>query len=54
MARVIQTVELPDGTQQDVEVDEEWSPDEIKQRLRVKLGLDSQEAPAEPDRKSVV
>ena len=49
MARVIQTVELPDGTQQDVEVDEAWSSDEIKQRLRAKLGLDSPEAPTEPD-----
>ena len=45
MARVIQTVELPDGSLQDVEVDEAWSPEEIRTRLRAKLGLDG-EAPA--------
>ena len=44
MARVIQTVELPDGSLQDVEVDEAWSADEVRTRLRAKLGLDAPES----------
>jgi len=34
MATVIQTVQLPDGTLQDVEVPEEWTPDQIRTNLR--------------------
>ncbi len=34
MARVIQTVRLPDGTLQDVRVPEEWTADEIRANLR--------------------
>ena len=34
MAKVIQTVRLPDGTLQDVRVPEEWTPDQIRDNLR--------------------